>query len=193
MTDSFPYIDLILLPSTSEHWYAPSRMVPPFPSTISWSSRSDITGCGVSGSNSFELAPSSPHMVAGELDHGALQAQADPEKGNLVSARVRYGHDLSFDAAVAEAARHQDAVDAAKSSSTPSGFFSRSSESIRTMSSRALFATAPCRIASYIERYESWSEIYFPTTAIRTSLSGLWSEFLNLSHAGNLEAASRPS
>ena len=52
--------------------------------------------------------------VAGELDHGALQAQADAEEGNLLLAGKADGLDLAADAAIVEAARHQHAIDAAQ-------------------------------------------------------------------------------
>src|SRR2546427_4889921 len=48
------------------------------------------------------------------LDHRALHAQADPEVRHAPLARVAHRFDLAEDPAVAEAARHQDAVDAAE-------------------------------------------------------------------------------
>src|SRR5262249_48364735 len=51
-----------------------------------------------------------PQDVAGELDHGALQAQADAEEGHAALAGVADRLDLAGDAAVAEAAWHQHAV-----------------------------------------------------------------------------------
>jgi hypothetical protein len=49
--------------------------------------------------------------VAGVFDDGALQAEADAEEGDVVFAGVADGGDLAFDAALAEAAGHEDAVD----------------------------------------------------------------------------------
>jgi hypothetical protein len=71
---------------------------------------SAITGCGVSGSNSVELAPSRPHLVARDLDRGDLHAEADAEVGHLRLARVLDCRDLALDAALAEAARDEDRV-----------------------------------------------------------------------------------
>ena len=48
--------------------------------------------------------------VAGELDHGALHAQADAEERNAPLAGVADRLDLALDAALAEAAGHEDAV-----------------------------------------------------------------------------------
>ena len=52
--------------------------------------------------------------VAGELDDRALQAEADAEERHLPFAGKADGLDLAVDAAVAEAAGHQDAVAAAQ-------------------------------------------------------------------------------
>ena len=52
--------------------------------------------------------------VAGELGDGALHAQADAEERHAVLAAVADGLDLALDAAVAEAAGHEDAVGAAE-------------------------------------------------------------------------------
>ena len=49
--------------------------------------------------------------VAGVLDDGALHAEADAEEWYLVLARVPDRRDLALDAARAEPARHQNAVD----------------------------------------------------------------------------------
>ena len=70
-----------------------------------------MTGCGVLGSNSLELAPLEAAHVAGELDHRALQAEAQPEVRHLVLAGVAGGGDLALDAAEPEAAGHDDAVE----------------------------------------------------------------------------------
>ena len=49
--------------------------------------------------------------VARELDHRALQAEADPEERDAALARVAHGRHLALHAPHAEAARDQDAVD----------------------------------------------------------------------------------
>ena len=56
------------------------------------------------------VRPLHPQHVAGELDHGDLHSEADPEIRNLVLAGVLCGDRLAFDAADAEPARHQHAV-----------------------------------------------------------------------------------
>ena len=48
--------------------------------------------------------------VARVFDHGQLHAQADAQEGHLVLAGELDGPDLALDAALAEAARHQDGV-----------------------------------------------------------------------------------
>ena len=50
--------------------------------------------------------------VAGKLDGGALHPQADAEERQAAFARVANRFDLAVDPAVAEAARHENAIDA---------------------------------------------------------------------------------
>ena len=76
------------------------------------SSSRQITGCGVSLLNSVEWAPGKLDDVAAEFDHGALHAQANAEKRNAAFAGEANGFDFAFDAAFAEAAGHQHAVEA---------------------------------------------------------------------------------
>ena len=52
--------------------------------------------------------------VARELDHRQLHAEADAEERDAVLARVADRGDLALDAAVAEAAGHEDRVEAAE-------------------------------------------------------------------------------
>ena len=49
--------------------------------------------------------------VAGIFDDGKLHAEAEAEERDLMLTRIADGFDLSFDAAVAEAARYEDAID----------------------------------------------------------------------------------
>ena len=49
--------------------------------------------------------------LAGDVDDGALHAEAEPEIRDQVLAGVPRGEHLALDAAMAEAARHDDAVD----------------------------------------------------------------------------------
>ena len=68
------------------------------------------TGSGV-GPNSVELASAMPAQIARRLDHRHLHAEADAEIGHMAFAGELRRADLAFGAALAEAARHQDAVD----------------------------------------------------------------------------------
>ncbi len=52
--------------------------------------------------------------VARELDGRDLHAEAQPEVGNAALARVAHRRDLALDAALAETAGHQHAVDVAQ-------------------------------------------------------------------------------
>ena len=73
-----------------------------------------ITGCGVCGSNSLELRAGEAARVAGELDHRAVQAEAQAEERDLVLACVAGRGDLALDAADAEPAGDDDAVEVAE-------------------------------------------------------------------------------
>ena len=68
------------------------------------------TGSGVSP-NSDELAAVDAGEVARRLDRRHLHAEADAEERHLVLPREAGGVDHALRAALAEAARHQDAVD----------------------------------------------------------------------------------
>ena len=54
-----------------------------------------------------------PADVAGEFDGRDLHAEADAEIRDLVFAGILGGEDFAFDAAVAESAGNQDAIDIA--------------------------------------------------------------------------------
>ena len=68
-----------------------------------------MTGCSVNMSNSVELASSDAHDVARELDHRALQTEAQTEVRDAVVAGEVGGEDLALDAAVTEPAGDEDA------------------------------------------------------------------------------------
>ena len=93
-------------------------MVPPrspAPSTnCSCSAIVAMTGSSQPGWNSVESAPGDAGLVPGVLDHHALQAQAQPERGDAVRAGVLQRADLALDAADAEAAGHADGVHVAE-------------------------------------------------------------------------------
>ena len=71
-----------------------------------------MTGYGVSGSISVELAPVEAADVARELRDGDVHPEADAEVRDRVLARDAAGEDLPLPAARSEAAGHEDAVDA---------------------------------------------------------------------------------
>ena len=68
------------------------------------------TGSGVVP-NSVELASVDAAEIARRFDDRHLHAEADPEIRHLALARELRRPDLAFGAALAEAARHEDAVD----------------------------------------------------------------------------------
>ena len=96
----------------------PRRIVPPrspAPSTKAFcSSMVAITGCVVPGSNSLERRVGDAGDVAGELDHHALQPEADPEGGHAALAGPLQGAELALDPPDAEATGHEHRVDPAE-------------------------------------------------------------------------------
>ena len=76
-----------------------------------------MTRCGVAGSNSLELAAVQAADVAGVLDAGGLHAEADAEVGHAVLARIADGVEHAFDAALAEAAGNENAVETLQAAS----------------------------------------------------------------------------
>src|SRR4051794_28333575 len=73
------------------------------------SGRRSITGYGVSGSNSVELAPSMSTTCRANSDTATCIPRQMPRNGTSWSREVRRA-DLALHAAHAEAARNQDAV-----------------------------------------------------------------------------------
>ena len=86
-------------------------MVPPLSTMSCCSSMRSMTGAGVNLSNSVELAPSKPGQVTGGVDDHDLEAQAEPETGDVVFPGVAGGRHLALDAPLAEAAGDDDAVE----------------------------------------------------------------------------------
>ena len=85
-------------------------MVPPLSVMLFCSSSRQITGCGVSLSNSVELASFSPSDVSGEFDDGTLHAQADSQERNLPFPGPTDRFDLAFGSPFAKSARNQNSV-----------------------------------------------------------------------------------
>ncbi len=98
------------MPGTSWHGQLPRRMVPPLPQITFCSGMMSMTGWAVPASNSVELARACDMHVAAELDDHDLQSQAQAEIGHLVDPGVFGGLDHALDAAVTEAAGHDDAL-----------------------------------------------------------------------------------
>ncbi len=70
-----------------------------------------MTGWAVGGLELGRVRPGEPGDVACEVDRHCLQTQADTETRHRVLPGVAGSSDLAFDAAVAEAARDDDAVE----------------------------------------------------------------------------------
>ena len=80
-----------------------------------------ITGCGRRGLELVRVGALQPGQVAGDLDHHALQTQAEAEDRDLVLAGVADGADLALHAADAEAAGEQTPSTSPSSRAAPSG------------------------------------------------------------------------
>src|SRR6202012_1234619 len=114
-TTSWPYSSRASVPALRRHSCAPRRMVPPrsersvrcsvSPVAVVHSVISAMTGSGVLRSFSLEAG-----RVAGELDHGSMHAVADAEVRDAGFTGELRREDLALEAALAEAARHQDGV-----------------------------------------------------------------------------------
>src|SRR5689334_6706604 len=84
-------------------------MVPPMSATSFCSGRRSMTGNGVSGSNSVELAPSIPATWRANSQTAICMPRQMPRYG-ICPSRATRAADLALDAATAEAAGHEDAV-----------------------------------------------------------------------------------
>ena len=111
-----------MLPGSSRVGCAPSRIVPPLSVIVFCSSSRQITGCGVFLSNSVECAPSRLHTLRPNSITAHCMPRQRPEKRNAFGAGVADRHHFALDAALAEAARHEDAVVAREQSLRPFGF-----------------------------------------------------------------------
>ena len=127
-----------------------------------------MTGCLAFGSNSARVRASELAHVARELDDRELHAEADAEERHAVLARVADRVDLALDAAIAEAAGHEDRVDVREELLPSLSRSSRSSLSMYSSSTRTSFARPPWTSASCSDLYESRRWTYLPTTPIFT-------------------------
>ena len=154
-------------PPSSSTACAPRRIVPPRSSTSFCSGSRSITGYGVSGSISVELAPSSPTTCRANSETATCMPRQMPRYGIAVLARDAAGEDLPLPAARAEAARDEHAVDLLELAPRPR----RATSPRRRPSARRTCAPwwmPACLSASCTERYASWSFTYLPTSAIST-------------------------
>ena len=92
--------------------YAPSRIVPPMSTIAFCSSMRSMTGCGLCESNSDELAPASPHASRANSITAQCRPRHRPRYGTCCSRAYAGRRDLALDAAQAEPAGHDDAVEA---------------------------------------------------------------------------------
>ena len=121
------------------------------PATMScWSAIVEITGSGVSGSNSAELASSMPTERAASITMHC-RPRHRPSTGNAVPARESDGADLALDAADAEAAGDQHAVHVVERRAAP-GSVSQSSDATQRISTFARCLNPPARSASATDR-----------------------------------------
>ena len=125
-------------------------------------------GAASPASNSVVLAPLSPRTLRANSITAHCMPEADAEERHLVLARVPDRLDLALDAAVAEAAGDQDAVDAGEMRRGPVLLDllrvdpPQSPRARRWRCRRA--SSASCELL-----YASGSSMYLPTTAIVTS------------------------
>ena len=108
-----------MLPGTSRVGWAPSRIVPPLSVIVFCSSSRQMTGWGVSLSNSVELARCSPSTLRANSATAHCMPRQMPKKGMPRLAGEADGVDLALDAPLAEPARHEDAVHAGQQSFGP--------------------------------------------------------------------------
>ena len=101
-------------PGTRWQGCAPRRIVPPRSVTSFCSGSRSITGVRRRRVELARVRALEAAHVARELDHRALQAEADAEERHAPLARVPHGRDLALDAPDPEPARDQDAVDVAQ-------------------------------------------------------------------------------
>ena len=98
------------VPGSSRVGWAPSRIVPPLSVIVFCSSSRQITGCGVSLSNSVEWAPARPQTLRANSITAHCMPRQMPKNGMPFVAGVANRRDLAFDAALAETAGHEHAV-----------------------------------------------------------------------------------
>ena len=101
-----------MLPATKAAGWAPRRIVAPLAVTVRLLVEETNDGVGRFGVELGRVRPGQPEGVSRVFRHGTLHPQADAEEGDAVLAGVGHGVHLAFDAAVAESAGHEHAVNA---------------------------------------------------------------------------------
>ena len=96
-------------------------MVPPMSTTSRCSSMRSMTGCGRARVELPGVGAGEAGHVAGVVDDHDLQAEAQPEAGDVVLPGVAGGRDLALDAPLAEAAGDDDPVEVARGGRRPAG------------------------------------------------------------------------
>ncbi len=117
-----------------------------------WSAIVAMTGCGVAGSNSAELASARPARSRAHSITMHCRPRHRPSVGMQVLARVAQRADLALDAAHAEPAGDHHAVDAARARARRPRGVAQSSDGTQRMFTRASLAKPPARSASVTDR-----------------------------------------
>ena len=123
--------------------------------------------CGVAGSNSLELAPSSPHTLRANSMTAHCRPRQMPEERDAVLARVPDRRDLALDAA-ARRTRPGSGCRPRRRGRPRVADPPRSSDATQRICTSAPWRNPPCFSASITLRYASRRFTYLPTTAIVT-------------------------
>ena len=167
----FPYVFAATDPSARTHGYEPSRIVPPFCVRPFCVVMRSITGCGVSGFTSVELAPFKPQTWRANSITAICIPKQMPKKGTRSSRAQRTAAILP---SVPRGPKPIGTSTPSTSLIAPSPSFSTTSESTYSSSTAHSLAMPPCASASLRLLYESTTSTYLPTTAIRTRSFGLF-------------------
>ena len=126
-----------------------------------------MTGYGVSGSISVELAPSSPHTCRANSDTATCMPRQMPRYGIRRSRATRQAR--IFPSQPREPNPPGTSTPSAASSTSAASSYDMCSASTQRTRTRQPWWTPACLSASCTERYASCSFTYLPTSAISTS------------------------
>src|SRR3954447_6428725 len=161
-----PYSSRARVSSASSTASAPSRIVPPRSSTSFCSGSRSITGNGVSGSISVELAPSSPQTCRANSETATCIPRQMPRYGIASSRATRQARIFpSHPREPKPPGTSTPSTSASSARASSSDMFSASTQ--RTLTRQPEWMPA-CLSASCTDRYASCSFTYFPTSAIST-------------------------